>query len=86
MLAAIVENAAAYGLDLEGEADLREATETALSETTAESPDLRKIRRSISVVKGLLAPILAGGSTSAIHGTTELARLTISTLTAAFTS
>jgi hypothetical protein len=86
LLATVLGNAGAYGLGSDDEAELRQAAEDALAETTGEAPDVHKLRRSVTFIKGLLAPVVAGVSAGVTHESTELARHTISALTSAFAS
>lgn len=85
LLGTVLSHAASFRLPPEDEADLREAVGQALAETTRETPDRTLIRRSVTFVKGALAPIVAGVSAGLSDETAELARKTIDALSAALT-
>jgi hypothetical protein len=60
--------------------DAETAAQEALTEVTQAEPDRGKLRRAINVVKGVLAPIMAGLTTGSAEGAQEWARTALEQL------
>ncbi|WIB00340.1 MULTISPECIES: hypothetical protein [unclassified Curtobacterium] len=86
LLATIVTSSAAFQLSAEDEADLRTTAGEALAETTLAEPDEGKLKKSIRIISGLLAPLIVGVSKGVSDESANLARETIQALSDAVTS
>ncbi|WP_229327457.1 hypothetical protein [Streptomyces sp. UNOC14_S4] len=77
---AALENLDAAGLAEEDRQDAEEAAGEVLTEVTRAEPDRGKIRRALSAVKGVLAPVATGLAAGAEEGAQEWARTVIEQL------
>lgn len=80
LLADVLASMPSFGLDETDEADLRTSAEAVLEEVVKPEPDQTVVRRGVTFVKGLLAPIGAGLSTAATAETAEAVREAIDAL------
>lgn len=78
-LADLLANLADYGL-AEDESEVRAQAEIVLGEVVKETPDQGVIKRGLTMIKGLLAPIAAGVAAAVTAESTEAARHAIETL------
>lgn len=69
-----------FELDPEDQAELVEASETILHETVKDQPDRGVVRRGVTMLKGLLAPVASGISKAVTDETAEMARDVITSL------
>jgi hypothetical protein len=67
-LANTLQGLSGIGLSAEDETDARAAGAEALQEITAAQPDTSRIRRAVTALKGLLAPVAMGLSHGAAEG------------------
>jgi len=79
-----LERLPAVGLSQEDEQDAQETAREVLTEITREEPDRGKVRRSLSALKGFLAPVATGLSVGAGAGAQDWARTAIEQLGAPF--
>ena len=82
----LLAGAAAFRLEPEEQSDLENASETILHETVKDQPDRGVVRRGITMLKGLLAPVASGIGKAVSDETAEAARHMIESLGEAFPS
>ena len=76
----LLANLPTFALDESDEVELRSSVDTVLSEVVKPEPDQKIIKRAVTMIKGLLAPIGAGVSQAATDETAEATRTVIDAL------
>jgi hypothetical protein len=76
----LLEQLPAAGLAEDDQQDAEEAANEVLTEVTQPEPDRKKIRRALSSLKGLLAPLATGMASGAGEGVHEWAKTAIEQL------
>lgn len=71
---------ATFKLDPQDQDELVEASESILHETVKDQPDRGVVRRGVTMLKGLLAPVASGISKAVTEETAEMARDLITSL------
>lgn len=79
----LLANLPTFALDDSDEAELRSSADTVLSEVVKLEPDKKIIKRAVTMIKGLLAPLGAGVSQAATEESAEATRTIIDALGAA---
>jgi hypothetical protein len=80
----ILEQLATADLTEEDRQDAESAADEVLAEVTRPEPDRKKIRRGLSALKGLLAPVATGLAAGTAEGAQEWAKMAIEQLGSSF--
>lgn len=77
VLTSLLASLPSLGLSADDEAEVRNNTETVLGEVLRTAPDQGLVKRGVTMLKGLLAPVAAGVSAAVTGESTELAKTAI---------